>query len=284
MGSEIPRLVNPTAAVLATSIYYFGKHYEKNNAFYRNSELKANQKFEIIRNRLCEHLGYAISLYEFVKAFQIKYLGKEFLVKDLDPTPWQMRDRQVGGRENSFVVTPSTNPMAQYSSNSVDLRLGPSFLINKTIGYTHISPDGRSEIPLEAFYEEVFIPTGKEFVLHPHQFVLTSTLEYISIPFDFYALVLGRSSWGRLGLNIATATTVHAGFRGCITLELRNLGETPLPLNVGIRIAQLCLIPVPIASSHAGYFAKPSKYIGPISPEIPKLQGDPDWDLLRALD
>jgi deoxycytidine triphosphate deaminase len=88
-------------------------------------------------------------------------------------------------------------------------------------------------------------------------------------------------------LNIATATTVHAGFRGCITLELRNLGETPLPLKVGLRIAQLCLIPVPplpVTVSHVGYFATLSKYIGPVAPEIPKIKDDSDWELLKALE
>ncbi|HLM61071.1 MAG TPA: hypothetical protein VK308_09720, partial [Pyrinomonadaceae bacterium] len=119
--------------------------------------------------------------------------------------------------------------------------------------------------------------------LHPHQFVLAATLEYVSVPYDYYALVLGRSSWGRLGLNIATATTVHAGYRGCITLELRNLGETPLPLKVGLRIAQLCLIPVPIKGSEQGYFATSGKYIGPVGPEIPKIKDDADWDLLNNL-
>jgi dCTP deaminase len=165
-------------------------------------------------------------------------------------------------------------------------------LLNKTSGYTHISPQPRltdateKDIPIEAFYQELFVPVGDEFVLHPHQFVLAATLEYICVPFDYYALVLGRSSWGRLGLNIATATTVHAGFRGCITLELRNLGETPLPLKVGLRIAQLCLIPVPVpptSEEHLGYFATLSKYIGPVAPEIPKIKDDEDWVLLNSL-
>ena len=111
----------------------------------------------------------------------------------------------------------------------------------------------------------------------------SATLEYVSVPFDYYALVLGRSSWGRLGLNIATATTVHAGYRGCITLELRNLGETPLPLKVGLRVAQLCLIRVPIEKSTEGYFATSGKYIGPVGPEIPKIKGDADWELLNDL-
>jgi dCTP deaminase len=75
---------------------------------------------------------------------------------------------------------------------------------------------------------------------------------------SYYALVLGRSTWGRLGLNIATATTVQSGYKGCLTLELRNLGESPLPLTVGTRIAQLCLISV-ASPAQQGYLGK---YVG----------------------
>jgi dCTP deaminase len=287
--SDPPELISPTAAVVATSLYYYGRFFEKANEYYMHSAESEEQRFELLRSRLGEHLRYAISLYDFLKVSQEKYCGAGLSVKELDATLWPMRQRHTGVQANPFVVTPSTNPKSQYSSNSVDLRLGTSFLLNKTTGYTHISPEPdhsrstREPVPLEAFYEELFIPIGEEFILHPHQFVLAATLEYICVPFDFYALVLGRSSWGRLGLNIATATTVHAGYRGCITLELRNLGETPLPLRVGLRIAQLCLIPVPgtpVASSHVGYFATLSKYIGPVAPEIPKIKDDSDWELL----
>ena len=101
------------------------------------------------------------------------------------------------------------------------------------------------------------------------------------MPFDYYGLVLGRSTWGRLGLNIATATTVQAGYRGCLTLELRNLGETPLPLTVGLRISQLCLIKAPQESTDIGYFASGGKYVGPVSAELPKIREDNDWELLH---
>jgi dCTP deaminase len=293
VNSDPPKLISPTAAVVGTTLYYYGAFFEKQNEYYTQSKEQPEQRFELLRVRLCEHLRYAISLYDFVKIAQGKFCGTGLAVKELESTLWPMRQRQVGGKSNPFVVTPSTNPKSQYSSTSVDLRLGASFLLNKTTGHTHISPGpelGSStgeSVPLEAFYQELFVPVGEEFILHPHQFVLAATLEYICVPFDFYALVLGRSSWGRLGLNIATATTVHAGFRGCITLELRNLGETPLPLKVGLRIAQLCLIPVPGgrgASSHVGYFATLSKYIGPVAPEIPKIKDDSDWELLKALE
>jgi dCTP deaminase len=55
---------------------------------------------------------------------------------------------------------------------------------------------------------------------------------------------LGRSSWGRLGLIIATATLVEPGFRGTITLELTNVATVPIVLYVGMRIAQIVLFRV----------------------------------------
>lgn len=292
VNSDVPILISPTAAVVATSLYYYARYFVKENEYFLHTKAEEKQRFQVLRMRLCEHLRYAISLYDFVKNSQDKFCGKSLDVKELNSSLWPMRQRESEGKSNPFVVTPSTNPKSQYSSNSVDLRLGTSFLLNKTSGYTHISPEPElshatgADIPLEAFYQELFVPVGDNFILHPHQFVLAATLEYICVPFDYYALVLGRSSWGRLGLNIATATTVHAGFRGCITLELRNLGETPLPLKVGLRIAQLCLIPVPVPPSpdaHLGYFATLSKYIGPVAPEIPKIKDDEDWALLNSL-
>jgi dCTP deaminase len=40
-------------------------------------------------------------------------------------------------------------------------------------------------------------------------------------------------------LVIATAIGIHPGYSGCITLELRNLGETPIVLYPGQTIAQI---------------------------------------------
>jgi dCTP deaminase len=53
------------------------------------------------------------------------------------------------------------------------------------------------------------------------------------------AYVVGRSTWGRLGLIVATAIGIHPSFAGSLTFELRNLGETPLTLYPGQTIAQL---------------------------------------------
>jgi deoxycytidine triphosphate deaminase len=109
----------------------------------------------------------------------------------------------------------------------------------------------------------------EKLVLHPQQLVLGATLEYLSFPDCIGGYVLSRSSWGRLGLIIATATFVNPGFKGCLTLELLNLGEVPLVLYPGIRVAQLVLHKV---------YGKPgmheSRYRCPTEPEFSRVYQD----------
>jgi len=281
-----PEVISPIEAVVGISLYYHGNIFIDSNEYYLLKKNNAQEKKKMLREILIKHMRYAISLFNFVFKSNQKFCNLDFDSSELKSTLWRYRQRVTGGNINAAIVTPTIDPITQYGLNSVDLRLGTSFLVNKASRFTHISPKQISENEEEAnkylndFFEKIQIPIGKEFILHPHQFVLASTLEYVCLPFDYYALVLGRSTWGRLGLNIATATTVQAGFRGCLTLELRNLGETPLPLTTGTRIAQLCLIQAPIDSSQSGYFAGISKYVGPVSAELPKIENDQDWAVL----
>ena len=276
-----PILITPAQNLVCSTIYFYGQQYLKTNDFYLQSKLEDTNKYNILRKRLIEHIRYAISKYSFLKKTKTKIIFSECR-QELDSTLWSLREKKFEGRTVPHVViVPTVDPKSQYSSNSIDLRLGSVFLINSLSKYTHISPDRVNDrIPIETYYSEHFVDIGDDFTLHPHQFILAQTLEYVCIPSEYYALVLGRSSWGRLGLNIATATAVGSGFRGCITLELRNLGDTPLKLKVGVRICQICLIPIPISNSPAGYYANSSKYIGPVTPEIPKIRIDRDWELL----
>ena len=88
-------------------------------------------------------------------------------------------------------------------------------------------------------YRKEYVPLGGSLIIHPHQFILAATLEYIRLPPDLMSYVIGRSTWGRLGLIVATAVGIQPGFAGTLTLELRNLGETPLTLYPGQAIGQL---------------------------------------------
>ena len=78
------------------------------------------------------------------------------------------------------------------------------------------------------------------------------------------AYVMGRSSWGRRGLIVATAAVVHPNFAGPITLELKNVGEVPIAVYPFDRIAQLTFHDVepPACSDQA------SQYASTVVPEL----------------
>lgn len=131
---------------------------------------------------------------------------------------------------------------AKAGQASIDVRLGFDFRFVTASSFGFISEFANEEsqqASFHEFYRPEYVPFGGNIVIHPHQFILAQTLEYIRLPPDLMAYVVGRSTWGRMGLIVATAVGIHPGFAGNLTLELRNLGETPLKLFPGQTIAQL---------------------------------------------
>ena len=78
---------------------------------------------------------------------------------------------------------------------------------------------------------------------------------------------------------IATATFVHPTYAGVITLELVNVGEAPISLYPGSRIAQLAFESATPSKRH---FLK-SKYIGSTGPTFSRLDEDDEWPLIKKL-
>lgn len=130
---------------------------------------------------------------------------------------------------------------AKRGQAAIDVRLGFDFCVVTASKFGAISEfDGSKDNPeFDQLYRREFVPLGSSITIHPHQFFLAQTLEYIRLPADLMAYVVGRSTWGRLGLIVATAIGIHPGFAGSLTLELRNLGENPLTLFPGETLAQL---------------------------------------------
>ncbi|RJR46230.1 MAG: dCTP deaminase [Desulfobacteraceae bacterium] len=145
--------------------------------------------------------------------------------------------------KDALIITPTPDLAKLQTSGaaSIDIRLGCWFLVcrQSRVGVFNVY-DRPEEVPSEAkLTKSHYVPFGEEFILHPRAFVLGTTLEWIRLPADRAAYVIGRSSWGRYGLIIATATGVHPGFTGCITLELSNVGEIPITVKPGTAICQL---------------------------------------------
>lgn len=119
---------------------------------------------------------------------------------------------------------------------SVDLRLGDSFRVFHNFRVSAI--DLRQ--PPSGLTEEVVVPAQESFVIHPGEFCLGRTLEWVELPDDIVARIEGKSSLGRLGLIVhATAGFCDPGWRGTLTLELNNLTRVPIKLYPGLPIAQL---------------------------------------------
>jgi dCTP deaminase len=150
-------------------------------------------------------------------------------------------------RDYGLAITPLLGS-DQVTEASVDLRLGPDLVVTRReTGVLAFDPARTSDMAAELSDYQTYVrrPLGSAFYLHPGDFAIARSLEYVTLPQTLSAQAIGRSSWGRLGLVIATATTVQPGFQGTITLELANLGRVPLVLYVGVRIAQLALYETP---------------------------------------
>jgi dCTP deaminase len=136
--------------------------------------------------------------------------------------------------EGRIKIEPWDPAMVQPAS--VDLRLGDSFRVFHNHRATAI--DLRD--PPSNLTEEVIVSAGDPFVIHPGEFCLGRTLEWVQIPDDIVARIEGKSSLGRLGLIVhATAGFCDPGFEGTLTLELNNLTRVPIRLYPGLPIAQL---------------------------------------------
>ncbi|MCE9635045.1 MAG: dCTP deaminase [Planctomycetes bacterium] len=139
-----------------------------------------------------------------------------------------------------LVISPRPNlvDLADGGAASVDLRLGSWFVLHRQSRVSHV--DTRPGSADVGATKSQYVPIGSEINLHPGGFILGATLEWVRLPGNLAAYVIGKSSLGRRGLIIATATGVHPGFNGCLTLELANVGELPVLMRPGMKICQIC--------------------------------------------
>lgn len=127
---------------------------------------------------------------------------------------------------------------------SVDLRLDDRFRVfnDHTAPYIDLSgpKDEMQRIMDTIMGEEILIPEGEAFFLHPGELALAATLESVTIPDDLVGWLDGRSSLARLGLMVhVTAHRIDPGWHGQIVLEIFNSGKLPLALRPGMDICAI---------------------------------------------
>ncbi len=183
--------------------------------------------------------------------------------------------------EDRLVISPllDVDKQLKPGTASVDVRLGQRFHIPlraKLSQLDLLSPTHQDD--LLKYKDDTFVPIGDFFVLHPGQFVLGETLEWVHLPKNLTSFVVGKSTWGRDGLIIATAIGVHPNFSGILTLEISNVGEIPIYLYPGLAIAQLFLVTVDTADESAP--PVPSAFLVQTSPRTRNVEIE-DRDIIE---
>jgi dCTP deaminase len=155
------------------------------------------------------------------------------------------RDLKAALASGRMALSPYDEAMVQPSS--IDVRLDRWFRVFANHRYTHIDPAAQQD----DLTELVEVPDDEAFLLHPGEFVLGSTLEVITLGDDLASRLEGKSSLGRLGLlTHSTAGFIDPGFSGHVTLELSNVANLPIKLYPGMKIGQICVLPLSSASEH----------------------------------
>lgn len=158
-------------------------------------------------------------------------------------------------------------PNCPYDTTAVDLRLGPIISIPRKGPFTYDLRQGGIAKFLAENCDHVDLEKVRSFALEPGMFVVGQTLEYVALPLPekgqaLAARIEGKSSFARCGLLVHfTAPTVHAGFAGKLTLEMKNLGQNPVSLFPNEAICQLILEVVEDAP-----FEKASQFQGQTTP------------------
>lgn len=177
--------------------------------------------------------------------------------------------------ERRLSITPLLDWRTQVGPSSVDIRLGPEILVTHRsgVGVIDMGQLTGSGSGLLQNIRHVYVGFRQYFTLHPGEFVLGSSLEYLRLPPDLCCSVEGRSTIGRAGVVIATATSVAPGFCGCLTLEIENLGEVPIRIFPGVRIAQLVFFKSFPKAHYVG------RYRCATGPEAPRFDPSRDKEL-----
>jgi dCTP deaminase len=158
-----------------------------------------------------------------------------------------MSDRDIRASIEAGLIGLDPLEMGLLQPSSIDVRLDRFFRLFDNHKYAFIDPAEQQD-ELTRLIE---VDPKEPFILHPGEFVLGSTFEFVTLPDDVAARLEGKSSLGRLGLlTHSTAGFVDPGFKGHVTLELSNVATLPIKLWPGMKIGQLCFFKLTSPSEH----------------------------------
>lgn len=175
------------------------------------------------------------------------------------------RDIRIALKEGRIQITPTDGLEKRIGPDGIDFRLGNVFLVFERNKQAYI--DTRRAETAKGMTREIRVKTGEAFIVHPHELVLATTLERLTISADLLGRLEGRSSLGRLGIIVhSTASVFHPGWDGTATMELGNLGVMPVALYPRMRICSFTFERLSSPAEHPYGAGGTSKYQGQSGP------------------
>lgn len=145
------------------------------------------------------------------------------------------RDLRKAIKERKLEFKPSLSH-DQIGPASIDLKLGPEFKLFHLSKVSVLDP--KQGLPKDFMHVHKLKPR-ESFILHPNNFILASTREYVKVPVDMILRVEGKSTLARMGILVHTAGFVDPGFEGTITLEISNQSNVAVMLYPDMYICQV---------------------------------------------
>lgn len=180
------------------------------------------------------------------------------------------RDIKKALTSGRIKITPLADLTTALGTCNLDLQLGHVYRVFNHSKTPYLDPQNPKT--LSDVTTEIITKNNEAFTLHPGEFILAMTKEYLEMPDDLMGRLEGRSSIGRLGIVVhSTAATIDPGFRGNITLELANMGRIPVMLYPGMRICSLSFEELTSAAEVPYYKKKHAKYVGQKKPEASRI-------------
>lgn len=127
-------------------------------------------------------------------------------------------------------------PVISYgvSSYGYDVRLADEFKI-----FSNTTQGAVAYVDPKNFDESVYVDHKGPYVIIPAGgFVLACTAEYFKIPANVTGIVLGKSTYARIGVN-CLATPLEAGWEGQLVLEFANTSPMPVKMYANEGCAQI---------------------------------------------
>ncbi|PLV53847.1 dCTP deaminase [Erwinia sp. E602] len=170
-------------------------------------------------------------------------------------------------------------PVERISGATVDVRLGNQFRTFRghTAPFIDLSgPKHEVSAALDrVMSDEIVLPEGEAFFLHPGELALAVTLESVTLPNDLVGWLDGRSSLARLGLMVhVTAHRIDPGWQGRIVLEFYNSGKLPLALRPGMLIGALSFEPLSGPAARPYNSRQDAKYKGQQGADASRIDED----------